>query len=280
MPMTEGIARRAIGQFPISIATSLALEAACGIYPDREVDKAPILEYEELWINLKTLYRNFMGSLDKDTANGVFPQNIAETVSEEMEHIKNITNEYSKGRTTVIFYVSNYANMESVYKLVGVIRKDNTDKQKEFTAIGNQTIEILLKSHEGGVLVFERKLKPKHKKTVLILTHIPYDLLSHHSFTKLVLLESHTGKIKSQSEWYTKYLNGNELSMIPFREDFIQVFGDKETFRPFDLSVRVELIEIATKYHWSAITTRDKLAYGIGTMKNLYARELLRNILV
>jgi hypothetical protein len=94
----------------------------------------------------------------------------------------------------------------------------------------------------------------------------------------LVLLESHTGKIKPRGQWYTKYLNGKDLVQIPFNEGFLQVFGDSETFRPMDIRFRRAILEIAERYKWTAVSTLEKLNYGIDQLKNPYYKEVLRKI--
>ena len=60
--ITDLMSSRTIGQFPLSIATSLAMEAAFGIYPDRPETKEPILKYDTLWVNVRTIFRNIMPS--------------------------------------------------------------------------------------------------------------------------------------------------------------------------------------------------------------------------
>jgi hypothetical protein len=279
MPFNPAIAERAVGQFPLSVATSLAIESACGIHPEIQVARAPILKYPTMWVNARTLFRNFMGSLPKDAARGIVSEDIAEVVAEEMDQIESIIRDYSNGRTQLVFYYSNYANMERKYKHA-VLRMDNTPKQKEYTAIHNNAMEMLIKHLGKRLLVFELKLRPETRPQTLLLTHYAYDLVSNPAFASLALLESHTGAIKERAQWYTKYYQGKELPMIPFREDFLQVFGDNEHFRPMDIRLRRELIDVATKYKWSAVTTKDKILYGINQMQNPYARDLLKDILV
>lgn len=279
MNVNSLIAERAIGQFPISIATSLALEAACGIHEDFPVNRAPILDYPSLWVNIRTLIRNFVGSLDRAAVNSLEPVAIAETMMEEMQHISSIVAEYSELRSTPFWYFSDYAGMEQKYKRA-VIRRDNTEKQKEYTAFIEVAMRALLDMAGDQIRLFKLKLEPEQYPTAMILTNYAYDLVEYRQFNKLVLLESHTGKIKERAQWHSKYYEGNSLPMIPFREDFLQIFGDKEHFRPMDIRLRKDLIDIATKYNWSAVTTRDKILYGIDQMKNPYYKEVIKEILV
>jgi hypothetical protein len=277
----EGIAERAVGQYPLSIPTSLAIESANGIHPEIPVETPPILKFDELWINLRTLHRNFIGSLDKLTAELIDGYEAADVVSEEMEHIQSIIQETAPN-CQVRFYVSNYARMEQTYPKA-TIRRDNTVKQKHFTQTMTASIAKLLKDHEHQpyLSVFDRKLKhvgegfPK----VLIVTHIPYDLLSAKAFKELVLLESHTGSFKRRALWYTKFYNGKELVQIPFREDMLQIFGDNETFHPMDIRLRKEILDIANTYNWSQVTTTDRIRLSLENMKNHWALEQIKPLL-
>ena len=283
----QAIAEREVGQYPLSVATSLALEGATGIHPDHDpkVKKAPLLEYGELWINLRTLFRNFMGALPKDVAGGVVPRQIDEALRDEMEQIKSIVKQFTHDRCKVVFYVSNYAGMKEKYPHAKIRSPETgTDKQQEYMVIKNQTLEMMLKSLEqqGGedVRVFKLKLFPQQQAKTLIFTHFAYDLLSWKAFSSLDLLESNTGNVKKRPQWYTKYQNGRELSMIPFREDFIQVFGDSRTFFQMPIRIRKQVIDLATQYNWSAVTTDDKIRQNVSQLKDLETRRLLLEILV
>lgn len=279
MSFQEAVASRVVGQYPLSVATSLAIESACGIHPDLPVDRAPLVDYPELWVNVRTLFRNLVGAIEKEALKRVTPQGLAEALAYETEILKQLIDSESHQRTKVHYYVSNY-NIEHLYRF-GVIRRDNTPRQKEYTAIQTKTLEYLFKLlGPQAIQVFDAKLKTQHAPRALLLTHYAYDLLSSREFSHLTLLESHTGAIKERAQWYTKYYQGKALSMIPFREDFIQIFGDNETFRPGDPDLRKAIIDIATKYRWTAVTTREKIVYGINQLQNPYYKATLRDILV
>ncbi|BDD79895.1 hypothetical protein [Burkholderia phage FLC9] len=280
---SQAIAEREVGQYPLSVATSLALEGATGIHPEIPIRKAPLLDYGEFWVNLRTLFRNFMGALHKEAAGGVTPLQIDEAIRDEMEQIKRIVKEITHDRCKVVFYVSNYANMQQKYPHAK-LRGERTDKQMEYMELKRQTLQSLLKSLEqqGGedVRVFALKLFPQQQAKTLIFTHFAYDLLSYKAFPSLDLVESNTGAIKKRSQWYTKYQGGRELSMIPFREDFLQVFGDARTFFPMNIRIKKAVIELAQKYNWTQVTTTDKIRQNIGYLKDPEIKKLLEEILV
>ncbi|MDR3392241.1 MAG: hypothetical protein P4L77_10965 [Sulfuriferula sp.] len=279
------LAERATGQYPVSIATSLALEAGMGIHPEIESKTVRFTEYNEFWVNLRTVYRNMMGAMEGDAPMLVLGQYVAEEMQREMDRIQDIVSGAMKGR--VVFYVSNYKDVEKKYPNAR-IRVDNTQKQKIFRKTQTDAISHLLfldkppehLKQEARIQVFDLALKPKVQLKTLILTHVPYDLLSAKHFGSLDLLESHTGHIKSRAQWYTKYYNGKELLKIPFREDLLQVFGDNELFHPYPIEQRRELLEVANKYNWSSLTTTEKIRYGIDMIKNPYFVAKLRAMMV
>lgn len=57
---------RTKGQFPISIATSLALEGLFGILEDNKDPNPPWPDYTDLIINVRTLFRNLLGSIEDE----------------------------------------------------------------------------------------------------------------------------------------------------------------------------------------------------------------------
>ena len=280
MTTTDAISNRAVGKFPLSIATSLAKEAIVGIHDDHPTDRPPLLDYDALYVNVKTLFRNLMGSLNKDDINIVVPPDIAEELAIEMDTIVSIVNDTTKGKSHVVFYYSDYADMSTRYPQAQ-IRTENTEKQKEYRAIQNMTMDLLLKRHQDNIQHYDLKLDVKGNPIkALILTHCAYDLLSYRKFEKLALAESHTGAIKQRAQWYTKYYQGSSLSMIPFREDFIQIFGDSEHFQPKPIRMRRAIVDVATKYGWSAVVTDLKISYGIDQIPDLEMRREIKTILM
>ncbi|WP_233875076.1 hypothetical protein [Paraburkholderia adhaesiva] len=296
MSTIAGLTARTMGYFPLSVGTSLALEGALGIHPDHQESPAPILRYEELWCNLKTLFRNCMGALDKTTASTAQPDELAWTLQEEIDQLASLVAEATHNRCRTVYYVSKYAGLAQRYPFA-TLRMDSTARQKQYAAIQTDAIAQLLNAsgdqqkqdqqedelRRGRISVFDLKLKPvtsarSPPPKVLLLSHYPYDLFSAKRFRDMALLESHTGRLKEKALWHTKYAQGRELAMIPFREDLIQVFGDSELFAPMRLEVRRELLQIAQKMQWNPTTTYERIALGVDLMKNPYARDVLKKI--
>lgn len=282
MAFEQAIAERVLGKYPLSVASSLALEAACGVHDDFPVSKAPVLNYTQLWMNIRTLYRNLVGSIDRTSGSSVVPELLAQALTEEIDTIADQIREVTQGKTQVIFYYSNYSNLERRYaNPIASLRQDTTPKQKEYTLIHNKTVELLLQIRKEDIRVFDLWPEPREVGAVaLICTNYAFDLLARKEFSKLTLLESHTGQLKDRALWYTKFNGGQELSRIPFREDMLQVFGDSTLFKPADIRLRRELMTIAERYNWTSVTTLEKIKYGIDQIQNPYFKETLRSILV
>lgn len=275
--ISDLMASRQVGKFPISIPTSLIMESLCNIHDEIQHQKMPLLEYGLLYINLKTLFRNLFGSLETDQKLVVTPEEMAAALLDEVNQITQICKEYNPN-LTVRFYVPNYANLESRYKFA-LIRMDNTERQKYYTSMLMHTVGGLLKLMDKTTIdMFSDKLTKDYSLNTLIMTHYAYDLIWHRNFRSLALAESHTGKIKTRAQFYTKYEHGKDLVRIPFHIQLLQVFGDSETFRPLNIKLRKDLIELAEQCHWTQTTTEAKVKFDLDKLKNPFARDMLKQL--
>lgn len=283
--MIPALADREAGQYPLAIATSLALEGATGIYPEKETHKNELAEYSELWVNLRTLFRNLYNAVHSDGQGALTAGDLHDAMLEEISALESVVLEHNFSMA-IVYYVSNYAGLERKYPKA-LLKKPKTPKQLIYAEIQRKTIEELLKTlgKEGGrdVRVFDLKLHPKNPTqtygSALMLTHYAYDLLSYPSFSELRLLESHTGAIKPRSEWYTKYHDGRNLPMIPFREDLMQIFGDSELFSAWNIKDRRPIIELAIAKKWHAMTTVAKIRQDLSGLQNPWLAAQVGSIL-
>ena len=76
-----------------------------------------------------------------------------------------------------------------------------------------------------------------------------------------MLLESHTGKIKTRVEWNSKYYPypSGDMSILPFNRTLLLVFGDKIQFSPNEMKLRQYVMGAAVKGKWTPLTTREKM---------------------
>jgi hypothetical protein len=61
----------------------------------------------------------------------------------------------------------------------------------------------------------------------------------------------------------------------------LQVFGDGPVFfSPMPIKIRKALLEVAEDYKWTAVTTKDKMIYGIKQMRDHFARDFFLDLLL
>ncbi len=279
---------RAVGQYSISIATSLALEGAMDIYPDRPkvYKRPPLPEYSELWINLKTLFRNVYGAIETSQRPQMSKLDYTTLLLSDMAVLDGLVPELTQRRTTVVFYSCNYMKLKNEFPKA-ILRADNTDLQKAYTRLEADVLTEVLKndSHlQFKILTFDVLIKvpvESRSKKVLMLTNLVTDLLSRYDFGTLDLLESHTGIIKKPPMWYTKLHGGTKLTRIPFDRMTMQMFGDASNpglFRPHDISLRNLVLEIAEKFRWNNTTTKDRIIMSVKSFRNPSLETLIKEM--
>lgn len=256
---------RPLGQFPISIATSLALEGLFGIHEEHPVASnrpRPWVGYDFLHINVRTLIRNCYQSLPSGDAQLIPAKHFAKIVAEEISIINtviadNITDE----NFTVAYFFASYENLARAFPRA-VLKGVSTDKQKHYASIEDQVIELLLKDSILNTIIYEKvQLRTQlGNGKALMLSHYPVDVLvaKHKRFS---ILESHTGYIKQKHELTNKIKSKWDM---PFDIMTIQLFGDTANmFKPAELKVRQVMYKLAQKYHWNSTTTEEKIKFNV-----------------
>jgi len=272
----------------LSIGTSLSFESLfTGTQQPYDLERVipnnvDISHYDEMWINLFTLFRNIIGSVPSAQVSNLKPEDIAYVLAEEVETIREIVRLQAGNRFRVVIYSSGYKGLKEKHVFAN-IRVDTTEKQRMMTDLLNDTINVYYKHNPLHVDGKHYNLgigdAESINKKILILSHYAYDLLSYKKFFKMDLLESHTGVLKERAKWYTKYTDGKNLMRIPFNEAFIQVFGDSQTFYPMDKVLRADILELAEKSHWNPLTTDERIRFTISGLKNPFFVSILKEML-
>lgn len=265
---------RTLGQYPLSIATSLAIEGIMGIHPDTPIGKYALSDFATVWVNLKTLYRNFYNAHDKETIGYIAPEDQAVFFSQEMDALTTVIGSESAGATAVRFYLPDYDKVGKRFRHA-LMRVDHTPKQLAYASAMIGTINQILASRREDIHLTSDVIVEPFGGKVLMITHYPLDLTTR-SFNAIGLLESHTGLVKTKEMWYTKYYNGKDLVAMPFMASLLSIFGDNDMFRPMPIQYRRALIELSEKYRWNFLTTKDKIFYGLSTLKDKMLAEQLR----
>lgn len=268
---------RATGYFPLSIATSLALEGAIGIHPDHPAGPKLLHDFTGHWVNAKTLFRNYYEAFAKDAIAQIDLKDLIDSFRQEIEMYREISQEQGKHKFTPVFYLPDYIGLEKRLPHA-MLRKDSSEIQVLYAKTMTMVLGQLIQNEKDLFKIYPLKITGHETTNTLMLTHYPYDLTTT-AFDNLSLLESHTGAIKDKSLWHTKFYNGKELPMIPFHEGFLSIFGDKQLFRPIGHTYRKTLVNLGKEYNWSFATSRDKVNYGLSTLKDRFLAEELSKFL-
>lgn len=275
------IIERDVGKIPVSIGTSLAFEGLLGIHPDPPQQPTNVKTIQAVWINLRTMARNLFEAVPTEQALSIDYTAAVSVLLTEVQTIQVALTQY--GFTAKIrFYLASKDAVKWTFPKAK-FKEAKTPKQLAYTMFERFVcIELLQQMKALKIDVMEIDTKPKAGEGIVaILTHYPHELLWKPHFSRLLLLESHTGKLKTYNTWYTK-LTGLKTKDVdcpmPFTEFTIQVFGDGQTLEGQPLALRRELKELAREKKWTGITTPDKLYHGIMNsskeLKDLY--KLLR----
>jgi hypothetical protein len=277
-PILIAIENREKGQVPISIGTSLALEAGFGVYPDRPETPAPFTRVKQLWVNVRTIVRNLYACLPTDLKDTVLPDDLWREALNELAIIITSTAKQTPN-VKVVYYVSDYARLKQRFPHAN-IKEPVTAKQIFQQKVEDVTLRLLLENnHQLDVKFFDFEIQGQFPAS-FIMTHLPIDLLAKYRFDKLELLESHTGKIKGPGAWHTKLTNGKELGNIPFNSFTLQLFGDNgNMFSPQSISIRRSMLEAARLGNWTTVSTMEKIRATVDKIPNPVHRTELMKLL-
>lgn len=268
------------GQYGISIGTSTALEGIFGIHEQMvypKDDRMPYKRFNNVVINLRTLLRNLVSSVNAEYHPMISPDIALALIIEEMRIIHQVVVATSHKKLKLFWYAEMYP-VEIVKKKYPAadVKLSKTPKQILYEDLENNTFALLQLQIDSGVIDGQHRIsdrwfdfnlsrtgQPSVKyldarvEASLILTHIPLDLILL-PLPRMSLLESHTGKIKSQA-MFTSKLKGKPENM-PFDVMTIQMFGSSgDMFSPQPIAVRRTLSEVAKKGGWNATTSRAKI---------------------
>lgn len=264
MDSLDILSGRAVGELPLSIGTSLAIEAL-----------KDVQGYDSIWINVKTLYRNIYESCDREYLDKLEANGIADTISDEINFIRR----HLANKMKVVIYDLGYKGLAKRYPKA-ILKEARTPLQIAYEKMMNETIDIVIGEDFDQEIEYDAGSELAGEPTKsLIITHYPVDLLSRTKFRQLRLLESHTGAIKGRSEWFSKLQNGREMNFVPFNKFTIQIFGDGKHFSGYPPKVKKAVMTMAIENRWTSVTTNDKVRFSIKRMKDIYTSTLLLGFL-
>lgn len=266
--LARKVAEREKGEAPLSIGTSLALESLGGFgeFPN---ESPPIHKHDELWVNLRTLFRNCFNAIERTVRTELMATDLVNGLIDDIQVLLSTIELRSVGRMNVIFYLNSFKSFTKEFPN-GKWRELSTPKQIFEHDLEEKTLKLFMKDFQESIGVdvkeFNVKITAKSGNAV-ILTHYPTDLLWRSSFQQLTLLESHTGALKSRAEWYTKLTGGKRYNRIPFNRMTMQVFGDGNLlFSSMSPKIKNRILEIAESDDWTPVTTDEKVRHSINKL--------------
>lgn len=272
------VQNRTTTSFGISIGTGLLLESMFDPIVDRYDPERPIpprvevRKYPYWLINVYTLIRNILSSLteriEKDSiAPQLFATVVMSALREEILIIRGLVSSLDLHPDWLQLWVPNYATL---------IKTFNAGKDISDLKYVNKNIEAFkLYAPFVNEIDYISKVYPQvdYKfssiyKEALITTSFPLDLLQSNYLT---LLESHTGILKDNHLWYTKYhpFGKQDLSRLPMSDIVLYIIGDDHLVKGCSPTIKRELLSLAETKNWSYRTTREKI------VTNLKESELL-----
>jgi hypothetical protein len=263
------VANREVGELPLSIGTSLAIE---------QLIKTPNEWPEQLWINIRTVIRNIVGALPPEVKNGLVGIDVYPTLSAELNFIKEHVYSETRTKTTVVYYYCDYSDLRIKFPSA-ILKEAKTPNQLDAIALETTIVQELFAQASVDIKMFRTDIKADYSKIVMI-SHLPIDLLSAHFFHTVKLLESHTGTFKGKSEWNSKLTGGNKLLRIPFNKFTVQVFGDNNNhFNAMPISIKKIVLELADKKKWTTVSGLELITSHIKDISDLAARDFLLKII-
>lgn len=249
-------------RLPISVGTGIALSET--LYNDQ------VPNPKVMYLNLKTLFRNFWGSFEGNPPAG------ADGVKVFMEEIETIKANIEQQGVAVYIYYPTYEGLMTVFPNSTLVRP-NTDRQKAHKYNEELYCSVLL-SKLSFIDIVDFRIDGCAGLTYIISNH-PVDLLNWVKFDDLRLLESQTGKVKPRSQWFSKLNKKEELSHLPFNSTTMQVFGDGTVdFRPQGIKVKRALIDLSVDYRWNTGTTVTRIRQNISDMPDCPEKEILLGV--
>lgn len=235
----------------LSIGTAIALEESV------MVEKLPI---DSLWINVRTLFRNYHDSYEE-------PERVPHELM--MMGFANELNELSLLLESMVNLTLYQTNNKALAKRFphALIKAPTTDKQKRYANIERLSLAGLL---SNGVMVrgIQQKLEGDNAKA-WVMTSFPLDLMSRYTFNSLELLSSHTGIVKPPSTWIQYLTKNASYHRLPFSLLTLQLLGDRsKQFKAYSGSKKKPLLELAEANFWTPATTRSKMLFDLKKLKD------------
>ncbi len=270
--------KRLTSSFGVSLATGLMLETCFTpteerYDPNRTIPKKlKVDEYSYYFVNILTILRNLVESLEMPIETILKDKNCFATLVEELDIIKTLFGNVKN--IEVIFYYTDIDKLQKHYNngKPKIFTKKMENTKLLYKALHNAKLPDLdfydLEIHRN-ITVLPKSLKQELKNSkILITTHIPPDLLNSSKTAPFTLLESHTGALIEEDKFSKKYnkIATTDMTIFPFREILIFYLGDNYTSSITSVKARKRLLELVPK--WDKRITEAGIANYIRNNKD------------
>lgn len=262
---------RELGSYPVSISTSLALEGLLNTGERVDVNKGvKLTPYRALFVNLRTIVRNVITSYPYGDQLSLTSPQIYKGVVQDFEGI----NKYAPEDLHIVPYLCTHKSINREFK--GKFKQFDGERGKLAIVIEESAIKYTHERESDDLTVFD--IEMRGDKRTICLTHHPIDLLSANKFPELVLLESHTGRIKKPAEWSSKLRLCKNPDQMPFNKVTLQVFADNNMFLGQPTIMRKVLEKIAAKRKWNASTNQNAMLLDVRNSNEPHLYKLLKEL--
>lgn len=247
---------------PISIGSSFPVETIM------KLDK-PLQTH--VYLNVRTLTRNFLESYPDGSYMKVNVDRLHEAFVEELESIESILDSYE-----VVFYFCDTNEIAKQFTYAK-IKVPSTPKQKDFFSLETKLYVRLTETDiYSRIKQYKLRINADREKAFII-TSFALDLVSRPQFDTLTLVDSHTGTMREHTEWMRKVHTDPIWHNVPFNIMFIMVLGDRSNqLSSMGVKISKPLKKFAIDKKWKAYNTKEKLEYDIKQMPDpMLSKQLL-----
>lgn len=271
--MTPGssLANRTTSGFPVSIGTSVPLEA---LFPPRQAsaldsqyapDTIEVTQYNSIYINLDTLYRNLIASVSSAVSQQALDTTLLDYLLEDIEVINSVLQVEGSNTLKPYYYTMSYENVAKLLPKEAELRVPTTDKQR-MEEMKRQAVMKALHEQTDEFYQFDSHIQFNEEvDKALLISHSPFDLFNYKAIRQLDLIETHTGKLKPFRQWNTKYHPVGKLDRdrLPFNRRLFWILGDRTLIKPMSIRHRRSLMELAESRSWNPLTSDEKIVTDV-----------------
>lgn len=249
--MTE-MRERVYASVPVSVGTGLALESLV---------QQPLADYQSMLFNVRTLVRNAAASFELEGEELPTKVELLSALKEDVfQIIEAITALSDEKRFEITFYYPSYKRLPTLFPEAKLKQEDSpslTPHQRATNTLFKSVITDFMNEHENVIVKTSVGL-PRFNGKALVLSHHMVDFVTTRAYSRLNLIESHTGTVKKFEQLNTKLTGGSKLVGMPFNQLTLQVFGDKAVnFYSLSGLLKNALLVIAKDGHWKPDSTLD-----------------------